>query len=101
MSPTVTIPHPGVSGITPSAHGYTGSPTMSPPTEGTGKPTVIPPALTGTPNRNFSSDLNCTQGWTKAMSVSTPSFTGDDLETIADLRKKHAFCGDGNIVAIR
>jgi len=78
------------------------TPTAQPQTGITGTPTAQPPGATGqTPVRLTTSAYECTQGWTKAMSVSTPSITGDDIEMIADLRNKYWFCNMEQIVAIR
>jgi hypothetical protein len=70
-----------------------------------GTPTVHPPYVSGqSPGINVTpgyQQYECAHGWTEAMSVSTPSITGDDLEPIAELRKKYDFCNESHIVAIR
>ncbi|WAR09835.1 CRAM-like protein [Mya arenaria] len=70
-----------------------------PPGMDNGVPTMTPPSVTGVPGKT--GIYNCTQGWTSAMSVTTSSITGDDLETITDLRRKYEFCDDEKIVSIR
>lgn len=98
-SPTLNTATPGPS-IGISSH----TPTASPSFTSGGTPTLTPPVGTGqTPNTVTPStgSYNCIQGWTKPMSVSTPSITGDDLEGMGDLRKKYSFCDAANIVAVR
>ncbi|KAL4222951.1 Mucin-5B [Mactra antiquata] len=67
-------------------------------TLGTGITSTGTPGVVVTPS---TSSYSCIQGWTKPMSGSTPSRTGDDLETFTELRKKYHFCNAENIIAIR
>ncbi|WAR09827.1 MUC5B-like protein [Mya arenaria] len=60
---------------------------------------MTPPSVTGVPGTT--GHYNCTQGWTSAMSVTTSAITGDELETISDLRRRYEFCDDEMIVSIR
>ncbi|WAR14241.1 HMCT-like protein [Mya arenaria] len=68
-----------------------------PPGMDSGTPTMTPPSQ----NTGTTGKYNCTQGWTSAMSVTTSAITGDELETITDLRRKYKFCDDEMIVSIR
>ncbi|WAR09825.1 MFGM-like protein [Mya arenaria] len=101
-SGTPTMTPPGVGSgtptLTPPGVG-SGSPTMTPRSQKTGVPTITPPSVTGVPGTT--GHYNCTQGWTSAMSVTTSAITGDELETISDLRRKYEFCDDEMIVSIR
>ncbi|WAQ93429.1 MFGM-like protein [Mya arenaria] len=101
-SGTPTMTPPGVGSgtptMTPPGVG-SGSPTMTPPSQKTGVPTMTPPSVTGVPGTT--GHYNCTQGWTSAMSVTTSAITGDELETISDLRRRYEFCDDEMIVSIR
>lgn len=80
-----------------------GTPTAGPQTGVTITPTARPSPGTGQiPDRiTTTGPYVCVQGWTKRMSVSTPSITGNDIELIDDLRNKHWFCDSEQIVAIR
>lgn len=96
------------SGETPTAKPLAHSgqtPTAAPPMHSGQSPTAHPPYVSGeTPSIHVtpsSTKYECTHGWTKAMSISTPSITGDDQERIPDLRRKYDFCNETNIVAIR
>lgn len=92
-------------GETPTAHPLTGSgetPTAHPHT-GTGEtPTAHPHTVSGeVPGVVTTIGYQCIQGWSKAMSVSSPSITGDDIELLDDLRTKYDFCTPDQIITIR